>query len=593
MRSLTSLSLREITFGNGGGGYIVLSHLEVLNSNGFTGPIPEDIQNLTSLVHLDLSFNFFNTSIPSWLYSLSHLEVLILSDNEFRGPIPEDIQNLTSLVHLDLSYNSFNTSIPSWLYSLSHLEVLNLAGNQLRGTISSEIKNMTSIITLDLSKNELQGDLPTSSMAQLCKLKEIDLSGNTWKRSISQILDSCSGCLSDSLQVLNIRDGQIYDVLPAWIFNFSSKLEYLDLSQNQMHGRIPAWIFNFSSELEYLDLSQNQMHGRIPNLTDMGTQEYSAIDLSQNHFEGPLPLVSSKLYKLDLSDNLLSGTISQFLCSSPSQPMNMAALYLAKNRLSGKLPNCWSKWKNIQVLYLNYNSFGGGIPSSFGSFIFLRSLHLRSNNLSGILSLSDLQNCIDLVILDLSGNKFGGNIPTWLGTGPSMLRFLSAGFNEFHGHIPDELCALNSLQILDLSNNNLSGPIPKCFNNFFIMAIKGAESPGFWYSVSRRSSAAYVEAALLLIKGKPIEYNRTLELVNIIDLSGNSLSGHISLEITNLSNLLSLNLSNNLLDGKIPVKIDPNGHSTPKLQFIQLCRQQTMWSSTHSELQHNGEVIVV
>nr|XP_048337023.1 receptor-like protein EIX1 [Ziziphus jujuba var. spinosa] len=724
LRSLTSLSLREITFGNGGGGYIVLSHLEVLNSNGFTGPIPEDIQNLTSLVHLDLSFNFFNTSIPSWLYSLSHLEVLILSDNEFRGPIPEDIQNLTSLVHLDLSYNSFNTSIPSWLYSLSHLEVLNLAGNQLRGTISSEIKNMTSIITLDLSKNELQGDLPTSSMAQLCKLKEIDLSGNTWKRSISQILDSCSGCLSDSLQVLNIRDGQIYghitnkigqfktltdldlssnsisdpiptslgnlssltnlelfnnsisgpipaslgnlssltavslaynhisetlpeslgqlvnlehleiyknqiegivseahfanttnlrsfyasdnpltlkvgqdwvppfqleslymdschlgprfpmwvrsqktlyhlvlfntslaDVLPAWIFNFSSKLEYLDLSQNQMHGRIPAWIFNFSSELEYLDLSQNQMHGRIPNLTDMGTQEYSAIDLSQNHFEGPLPLVSSKLYKLDLSDNLLSGTISQFLCSSPSQPMNMAALYLAKNRLSGKLPNCWSKWKNIQVLYLNYNSFGGGIPSSFGSFIFLRSLHLRSNNLSGILSLSDLQNCIDLVILDLSGNKFGGNIPTWLGTGPSMLRFLSAGFNEFHGHIPDELCALNSLQILDLSNNNLSGPIPKCFNNFFIMAIKGAESPGFWYSVSRRSSAAYVEAALLLIKGKPIEYNRTLELVNIIDLSGNSLSGHISLEITNLSNLLSLNLSNNLLDGKIPVKI--------------------------------------
>ncbi|XP_060676409.1 receptor-like protein EIX1 isoform X1 [Ziziphus jujuba] len=792
LRSLTSLYLSNITSGNG-------------------GPIPEDIQNLTSLVHLDLSYNFFNTSIPSWLYSLSHLEVLILSYNEFRGPIPEDIQNLTSLVHLDLSGNFFNTSIPSWLYSLSHLEILNLQENQLRGTISSEIKNMTSIITLDLSENELQGDLPTSSIAQLCKLKEIDLSGNTWNRSISQILDSCSGCLSDSLQVLRLTDSQIYGPLtnkigqfktltyfdlsynsisgpipasfgnlssltflplssnsisgsiPASLGNLSSltaldlssnsisgpipaslgnlsSLTYLELSSNSISGPIPAslgnlsslthlelysnsisgpipaslgnlsslthlelsynsisgpipaslgnlsslttvslannhisetlpeslgqlvnlegldidknqiegivseahfanttslryffasdnpltlkvgqdwvppfqlvdlsmgschlgpklpmwvrsqkslsylvlsntsladvlpaWIFNFSSELQYLDLSQNQMHGRIPNLTDMGTQEYSKIDLSQNHFEGPLPLVSSKVYKLDLSDNLLSGSISQFLCSSPSEPMNMIALDLAKNRLSGKLPNCWSKWKNIQVLYLNYNSFGGGIPSSFGSLIFLQSLHLRGNNLSGILSLSVLQNCINLVTLDLSGNKFGGNVPTWLGTSPSKLRFLIAGFNEFHGHIPDELCALNSLQILDLSNNNLSGPIPKCFNNFSIMAIKRAESLGFGYNLSRSGSAyymmfgsasfvevgnaSYVEAALLLIKGKPIEYTNTLEFVNIIDLSGNSLSGHIPLEITNLLNLLSLNLSNNLLDGEIPMRI--------------------------------------
>ncbi|XP_060667253.1 receptor-like protein EIX1 [Ziziphus jujuba] len=389
---------------------------------------------------------------------------------------------------------------------------------------------MTSIITLDLSENELQGDLP--SMAQLCKLKEIDLSGNTWNRSISQILDSFSGCLSDRLKVLKIQDGQIYGHLTNKIGQFKSltdldlssnsisglipeslwqlvNLEWLNIGNNHMEGTLseahfanttslrsfyasnnplilkvdqdwvppfqlesldmgswhlgprfplwvrsqkklsylglyntsladvlPLWVFNFSSELEYLDLSQNQMHGRIPNLTNMGTQKYLEIDLSQNHFEGPLPLVSSKVVRLDLSDNLLSGSISQFLCSSPIEPMKMASLYLAKNQLSGNLPNCWSKWNNIKVLNLNNNSFGGAIPSSFGSLIFLQSLHLRNNNLFGILSLSSLQNCINLVILDLSWNKFGGNVPTWLGTGPSMLRFLFAGFNEFHGHIP-------------------------------------------------------------------------------------------------------------------------------------------------------------
>ncbi|KAH7518883.1 hypothetical protein FEM48_Zijuj09G0218300 [Ziziphus jujuba var. spinosa] len=392
-------------------------------------------------------------NIPLWVSNLRSLTSLYLRSIANGGSIPDGIQNLTSPVHLGLSDNSFNTSIPRWLYSLSHLEVLNLDFNRLRGSIPEDIQNLNSLVHLDLSRNSFNTSMPS------------------WLYSLSH------------LGVLNLAGNQLTDVLPAWIFNFSS-------------------------ELEYLYLSQNQMHGRIPNLMTMGTQEYLAIDLSQNHTGGPMPLTSSKVYQLDLSDNQLSGSISQFLCSSPSEPMNMAALYLAKNQLSRNLPNCWSKWKNIKVLYLNYNSFGGGIPSSFGSLIFLQSLHLRSNNLSEILSLSSLHNCINLITLDLSRNKFGGNVPNWLGTNPSKLR----------------------------------GGI-----------------------------TSYVEATLLLIKGKPIEYNKTLGLVNIMDLSGNSLSGYVPLEITNLSNLsnlLSLNLSNNLLDGEIPVKIGTQLQSFNSSSYI-------------------------
>uniref|UniRef100_A0A6P6FRC8 receptor-like protein EIX1 n=1 Tax=Ziziphus jujuba TaxID=326968 RepID=A0A6P6FRC8_ZIZJJ len=434
---------------------------------------------------------------------------------------------------------------------------------------------MTSIITLDLSWNELQGDLP-ASLGNLSFLQALDISNNQMEGIVSEahfanttrlkslsILDNPLTLKVGQdwvppfqLELLDMGSCHLGPKFPMWVRS-QKTLSFLVLSNTSLADVLPAWIFNFSSELQYLDLSQNQIHGRIPTLMNMGTQEYSAIDLSQNHFEGPLPLVSSKVYELDLSDNLLSGSICQFLCSSPSEPMNMAALYLANNQLSGKLPNCWSKWKNTQVLNLNNNGFDGGIPSSFGSLIFLRSLHLRSNNLSGILSFSSLQNCINLVTLDLSRNKFEGNIPTWLGTSPAKLRFLIAGFNEFHGHIPEQLCALNSLQILDLSNNNLFGPIPKCFNNFSTMAIEKVEDTEFWYNTTAQDGYySYVEAALLLLKGEPIEYNKTLALVNIIDLSGNSLSGHIPLEITNLSNLLSLNLSNNLLDGEIPMRID-------------------------------------
>ena len=93
--------------------------------------------NSSSLTTLDLSFNNFgNTLIPFWVFGHQNLVSLNLSDNGFQGPIPIHLRNMTSLRHLDLSHNDFNSSIPNWLYNFSHLEFLNLRMNQLQGTIN-------------------------------------------------------------------------------------------------------------------------------------------------------------------------------------------------------------------------------------------------------------------------------------------------------------------------------------------------------------------------------------------------------------------------------------------------------------------------
>ena len=42
--------------------------------------------------------------------------------------------------------------------------------------------------------------------------------------------------------------------------------------------------------------------------------------------------------------------------------------------------------------------------------------------------------------------------------------------NEFFGDIPQQICRLSSLIILDLDNNRLSGSIPRCLNNISAMA---------------------------------------------------------------------------------------------------------------------------
>nr|XP_048326979.1 receptor-like protein EIX2 isoform X2 [Ziziphus jujuba var. spinosa] len=639
----------------------------------FNVPLPYHV-NFSSLAVLDLSFNYFyggsrspsRQGIPEWIPNLRSLASLDLSNAAYGSPIPEGIQNLTSLVHLDLSYNNFNTSsIPSWLYKMSHLNFLNLGYNYLGGTISSHITNLTSISMLDLSNNDLEGKLPTSMGTRLCNLKEIHLSGNKWNQSMSQMLDSLSGCVSSNLEVLSILHGQIYGQLTNQIGQFKTltrlvlsenmisgpipvslgnllslrylslgsnhlnetlpvsfgqlaKLEYLDiygneymegvvseahfanstrlreleagrtpltldvrpswlppfqlvsldmdswhlgpsfplwlrsqenlsvlmLSNTSLEDVIPSWFWD-SFVFSYLDLSHNQMNGRIKKLS-----VDSVIDLSHNRFEGPLPSISSNVATLYLSNNMFSGSVSQFLCNRPSEQMNLETLDLQNNQLSGAISNCWStKWKNLMILKLSDNKFNSTIPSSLGSLVLLQSLHLRNNHLSGELPLS-LRNCTELITLDLGGNMLRGRLPAWIGTRLLNLQILSLRWNKFQGRIPEQLCALSALQLLDVAHNNLSGYIPKCVCNFSSM-VGGDDYRGFLYTVNG-STSFFKEDALLVMKGQEMEYIENLVYVNSIDLSGNFLSGEIPTEITSLAKLVSLNLSNNLLTGEIP-----------------------------------------
>ena len=62
----------------------------------------------------------------------------------------------------------------------------------------------------------------------------------------------------------------------------------------------------------------------------------------------------------------------------------------------------------------------------------------------------------------------------------------------------------------------------------------------------------YTEKAYILTKGKEYEYDLTLQLVTCIDLSGNSLTGEIPIQITSLTSLGTLNLSMNHLTESIP-----------------------------------------
>lgn len=128
------------------------------------------------------------------------------------------------------------------------------------------------------------------------------------------------------------------------------------------------------------------------------------------------------------------------------------------------------------------------------------------------------------------------------------MSILNLRVNMFSGSIPEELCGLPALHILDLAQNNLSGPIPPCLGN-----LSAFSSLRPYFSVPYASP--YSEEIELNVKGRQLEYIKILYLVNIIDLSGNNLRGEIPDEITRLSYLGTLNLSRNQLTGIIPENI--------------------------------------
>ncbi|KAF6137850.1 hypothetical protein GIB67_040558 [Kingdonia uniflora] len=535
-----------------------------LHSNMIYRPIRVDLQNLNALKVLDLSSNFFNSTLPRWLYNLSSLERLDLSLNVyFHGKISDNIGNLTSLTSLKMNFNKLEGGIPRTLTNLCRLQELDLYSNKLTGEITGFLGNASQCMalnlrTINLARNQLSGTIP-ASIGRMLFLEELHLHTNSLNGSVPENigllsklerLSFSSNALKGVLTELHFAkltrlvslsmssNSFVWNVSSTWIPPFS--LQYIYMGSCQMGPQIAPWLRTQKNIVE-LDLSNAGISEGIPSWLWNSSSKITSLNLASNHLDGPIPRVSSYLEYLDLSNNSFSGSISSFLCNPMDIKNNLVSLDLSKNRIAGKLPQCWMYWQNLDTIKLGNNNLTGIIPSSMGSLHRLASLNMRGNNLQGELP-SSMQNCTYLSLIDIGENELSGNIPTWIGKKfAEFLVVLVLRSNKFDGAIPSELCNLSDLQILDLSHNHLSGTIPRCFNNFSILVTQQIE----YYGI-------FGEELKLVMKGVELEYTNTLGLVRSIDLSSNNLSGEIPTEVTRLQGLGSLNLSNNYLTGKIP-----------------------------------------
>ncbi|CAN4124345.1 unnamed protein product [Withania somnifera] len=391
---------------------------------------------------------------------------------------------------------------------------------------------------LNFLGNKFNGALP-ESICKLSKLEELYLQEN----ALSGFLLSCIGSVKN-LRRLDIHSNKLSGVIPESITRLTN-LESWCLQDNFLRGTIPENIGNFQ-ELKELDLSNNSLTGIIPR---------SIVKLS----------VISILY---LNDNQLKGEIPPL---KPGQLSSLSFVRLQSNRLSGTIPSSISFLTSLQILTLQPIIWS----RSIGGISELLLLSISHNMIEGSLpheisSLSNLQS------LDLSFNHLNmSTIPKWLMQLPSLSRIYLAGC-EIHGDIPDYIP--KSLLELGLSANHLSGKdtssdwqlisalIPSTVKNLEILGVLDLHSNKLEDSVNAGGQARIqlLNLSHNFLKGRLPTSIGTLRSLQTLGLSYNGLGSNLPTSLANvtilripeeflkLKKLKELNLSDNLLEGKIP-----------------------------------------
>ncbi|XP_022721282.1 probable LRR receptor-like serine/threonine-protein kinase At4g20940 [Durio zibethinus] len=291
-------------------------------------------------------------------------------------------------------------------------------------------------------------------------------------------------------------------------------------------------VFSNLTKLVKLSMSNNSIAGVIPdNIGDFKSLEF--LDVSNNLFYSSLPPGVGKLgslRNLSLAGNNISGSIPDTI----SGLVSIQSLDLSRNSLSSSLPTSLTKLNELLYLNLSSNQFTKRIPKGFELISGLKVLDLHGNMLDGSLD-GEFFLLSNASHVDFSRNMLQSSSSQKLLPGISeSVKFLNLSHNQLTGSLVGEaeLQLFGSLKVLDLSYNQLSGELPGFNFAYDLQVLK----------LSNNRFSGFIPNVLL--KGDSL-------LLTELDLSGNNLSGPVSIIMS--TNLQILNLSSNVLTGELPL----------------------------------------
>ncbi|XWS51772.1 hypothetical protein CRYUN_Cryun11dG0011800 [Craigia yunnanensis] len=478
-----------------------------LSTNLFNGTLPSWLYVASSLKHISLFENQLSGQIKE--FHCKSVEEIYLENNKLQGLIPSSISQLVNLTYLGLSSNNLSGTLEFGMFSkFQNLQFLDVSQNSpslnCNGTSADfTLPNLQTLLLPSCNINEFPQFLRSSK-----RLRDLDLSNNKIYGKIPNWMWDVG---NDSLSYLNLSYNSLTEVekLP-WkeisVLDLSSNLIQLDLpipptetnvfliSNNSLTGEISSQICN-ASYLKILDLSHNNLSGIIPQCFGNLSKTVLTSNLRKNKLYGILPPIFAnecQLSNLNVNGNQLQGSLTR----SISNCRDLELLDLGNNKINDTFPYWLGSLPQLQVLVLHSNQFHGSIHGTISnhSFLKIQIFDLSNNYFNGPLPVIYIRNFkaminhtgaksgisymgmsiiggfyshsiaiamkgleMELVkiftmltSIDLSNNKFEGEIPKLVGT------------------IPDRLLDLTSLSFFNVSENQLGGRIPqgKQFNTF-------------------------------------------------------------------------------------------------------------------------------
>lgn len=274
-----------------------------------------------------------------------------MANNNITGELPTSIENMASLLTLNLAENDIEVDI-GYLAFLTNIQALFLQGNRVYGQLGDWIQiQWPKIEVLDLSDNLILGPLP-DTLFRHPSLVIVDLHNNQFSGPL--LIDE--GSQLSTIMFLALQENQLSGPISPFI-SYMTNLNHLDLSSNLLNGAIPEAMFTLPG-LVYLFLAYNNFEpGAIP-VSIGGMASLVDLSLKKTNRIGQIPNTIgqlSKLVLLDLDDNLLTGEIPESIGGMD----NLTFLFLQKNGLVGEIPMSFSNLQKLSILLLNQNSLTG------------------------------------------------------------------------------------------------------------------------------------------------------------------------------------------------------------------------------------------
>jgi Leucine-rich repeat (LRR) protein len=478
-----------------------LQALEILflNDCRINGPIPDTLWSLPKLNNIDFIKNPINTTLSSKVKNMKKIHGFLLSGAGFTGSIPTEIGQDTTLKSFDACGNRFTGIVPLSIKNLK-LHVLSLCENNLdslpdistadfrnygltywgTGYLGITNNNFTFDDILPNIRFATVGNGFTFKYAPQAKFYRDTTLYATVGNPLSIDL-KIDGAITSNRYVLwknGVRFRDLGDTIRQNVIYFPN----IQLAQA---GEYEVRVTNPNAPLLTL-ISRKITIVVLPNNT---CRYRDSIILARDFF----PATNGTAWTVRTNPNATSPwNLSRPLDTWHGVILNpegcVLQLSLENNNLSGTLPSSLDSLKALNYLGLAGNSIGGTMPASIGNLTNLVHLDLSKNQFSGSLP-PNLGNLSNLVLMYLGVNpnltgsippSFGnltkveelfinecdltGKIPTELGNMTNLKKLLLSK-NRLSDTLPTNLGNLRNLKSLILDNNQLTGKIPASFRN--------------------------------------------------------------------------------------------------------------------------------